>query len=89
VNTNHINLVALVGVGVMSILMLSASFALPLQVAKAKQKDQKDHDKITAKQSIIQENRCKENANCLNIICMRNAVCHIGYDSPLILPTPH
>jgi hypothetical protein len=85
VNTNNVNLIALVGVGLVSILLLSASLAMPLQVVKGKQKA----DKITTKQSIIQENRCKQNANCLNIICMKNAVCLIGYDVPLVLPTPH
>jgi hypothetical protein len=86
VNTNNVSLVSLVGIGLVSILLLSASFALPLQVAKGKQKDP---DKITTKQSIIQENRCKQNANCLNIVCLKNAVCLIGYDAPLVLPTPH
>jgi hypothetical protein len=71
----------------MAILLLSAWLILPFQFAKGKQQQQ-NHEKTIGKQSIIQENRCKQNANCLNIICMKNAVCRfaLDHDTPFLLP---
>jgi hypothetical protein len=88
VNTRNINLISFAGIGVMAILLLSAWLALPFQFANGKQQQQQNHEKTIGKQSIIQENRCKQNANCLNVICMKNSVCRFafGHDTPFLLP---
>jgi membrane protease subunit (stomatin/prohibitin family) len=89
VTTNNVRLWTIVGIGMMSILLLYTSLALPLQVAQGKQ--QKNAEKSTTKEStaISQKNKCKDNAKCLNIVCTKNALCLIGYNAPFLMSTPH
>ena len=88
-NTNLIAIkVAIVSV---PILLLVISMALPVQAAKGQ--DQKAV-KADPKQLVNQRMVCdRKEASCtstaVNLICMKGAVCHIGYDTPLIVPTPY
>jgi hypothetical protein len=103
-NTNangRITLVAVVVAIMIPMLLLSASLALPVQIAKAQDKkdtkiNAKQLDKakkINIKQVNQQDTNCKNGdcpATASNVICLRGAVCHFGYDeNPLLISTPH
>jgi hypothetical protein len=101
INSTGISLVAVVVAIMIPMLLLSASLALPVQIAKAQ--DKKDTKinanqldkakKINIKQVNQQDTNCKNGdcpATASNVICLRGAVCHFGYDeNPLLISTPH
>jgi hypothetical protein len=103
INSTGISLVAVVVAIIIPMLLLSASLGLPVQIAKAKAQDKKDTKinanqldkakKINIKQVNQQDTNCKNGdcpATASNVICLRGAVCHFGYDeNPLLISTPH
>jgi hypothetical protein len=104
INFTGNRLVAAVVVAIIiPVLLLSVSLALPIQIAKAQDKkasniDAKQLDKakkIYIKQVNHQETKCKNGhcpATAVNIVCLRGAVCYVGYGydkNSLIMPTPH
>jgi hypothetical protein len=89
VNTNNVHIWTIVGIGMMSILLLYISLSLPLQMAKGKQQNADKATTKESKESITQKNKCKDNAKCLNIVCVKNALCLIGYNTPFLMSTPH
>ena len=76
------------------LLVLSLSLTLPVQIANAKGHNQKsDTTNHSTKQLNQQQTICKgKEVNCdptaINIICVRGSVCHIGYDTPILMATP-
>jgi hypothetical protein len=87
--TCNANLGILLGIVIVSVMLLSASFALDLHVAKGKKQNS---DKIAQNKFIIQ-NKCSGSSIsnsqlCVNIICMGNAACVLGDNQPFLLPTP-
>jgi hypothetical protein len=50
-------------------------------------------DSHSSKQLIDQKVKCASDAICLakaiNILCMKNSLCYIGYNAPFLMTTPH
>jgi hypothetical protein len=79
-----------------SVLLLSVSFLLPMQVAQAHShtKDLKADATGNTKtgQEVNQKSRCSDGANCIqtatNILCT-HATCIFGAVTPFIYPVPY
>jgi hypothetical protein len=72
-------------------LLLSISLIVELQLAEARTKSISDSH--SSKQLIDQKIKCASDAICLakaiNILCMKNSLCYIGYNAPFLMTTPH
>ena len=79
-------------VGVM--LVLSVDVTLQSQVAQArKQNNNEDASDVPKQQHVDQKIKCSSDAVCLakaiNILCMKDSLCYIGYNAPFLFSTPH
>jgi hypothetical protein len=86
-NLNSSVIVVLLGF----MLLLSVSVTVDLQLAGARKKGSADGH--SSKQLINQKLKCDSDAICLakaiNILCMKNSLCYIGYNAPFLMTTPH
>jgi hypothetical protein len=103
INSTGISLVAVVVAIIIPTLLLSASLALPVQIAKGQ--DKKDTKinanqvdkakKINIKQVNQQDTNCKNGdcpATAANVICLQGAICHFGFgydENFLLISMPH
>ena len=73
-------------------LLLSMSITMQSQLAGARKRDSSDGNSPESQQ-IDQKMKCTSDAICLakaiNILCMKNSLCYIGYNAPFLMSTPH
>ena len=73
-------------------LLLSMYLTVQSQVAEAR-KQSKGDAPPKEQQLVNQKIKCTSDAICLakaiNILCMKNSLCYIGYNAPFLMSTPH
>ena len=81
--------VSVVLIGFMLLLSISMTVELPQAGARTKSPS----DSQSPKQLVNQKVKCASDAICLakaiNILCMKNSLCYIGYNAPFLMTTPH
>jgi hypothetical protein len=85
-------------------LLLSMSLVVQSQLAEARKQNKIDDDEQAKQtdvendaspqhQQVNQKMKCTSDAVCLakaiNILCMKNSLCYIGYNAPFLMSTPH
>ena len=72
-------------------LLLSISLIVESQLAEARTESPSAGH--SSKQLIDLKVKCASDAICLakaiNILCMKNSLCYIGYNAPFLMTTPH
>jgi uncharacterized membrane protein len=81
--------ISVVLIGFMLLLSISLTVELPQAGARTKSIS----DSHSSKQLVNQKVKCASDAICLakaiNILCMKNSLCYIGYNAPFLMTTPH
>jgi hypothetical protein len=81
--------ISVVLIGFMLLLSISLTVELPQAGARTKSIS----DSQSPKQLVNQKVKCASDAICLakaiNILCMKNSLCYIGYNAPFLMTTPH
>jgi hypothetical protein len=84
-------------------LLLSMSLIVQSQLAEARKQNKNSdgeakqtdiqNDASPQNQQVNQKMKCASDAVCLakaiNILCMKNSLCYIGYNAPFLMSTPH